>query len=148
MTKTIKLRLQEDMYQRFKQLADDFLSLVSRNLEKWESNEDEEFGKSLQPVLSSFREFLTLGVSKVVKICALNLMNLVKNTLVHFGITKIFLLLGRFMKPSAQKLSWENTYREMAACDEDWSDWDAVINDGLDDSKMRAKIQEVCGYCR
>ena len=25
----------------------DYLSLVSRNLEEWESNEDEEFGKSL-----------------------------------------------------------------------------------------------------
>ena len=28
-------------------LNDDCLSLVSRNLEEWESDEDEEFGKSL-----------------------------------------------------------------------------------------------------
>jgi hypothetical protein len=57
--------------------------------------------------------------NKVVKICALNLMNLVKNTLIYFGIAKIFLLLGRIRKPSTQKLSWEDTYREMAASDED-----------------------------
>jgi hypothetical protein len=29
-------------------------------------------------------------------------------------------------------LSWENTNREMAASDEDWSDWDIVIINGLD----------------
>ena len=28
-------------------LDEDYLSLVSRNLEEWESDEDEEFGKSL-----------------------------------------------------------------------------------------------------
>ena len=50
----------------------------------------------------------------------------------HFGTAKIFLLLGRFSKPSAQMLSWEDIYREMAESDEDWSDWDVVINDGLD----------------
>ena len=72
-------------------------------------------------------------------------MNLVKNTLVHFGIAKIFLLLGRLRKPSALKLSVEDTYREMAVSDEDWFDWDAVINDGLDDSEMRAKIKKYAG---
>ncbi len=29
------------------ELNDDYLSLVSCNLEEWKSNEDEEFGKSL-----------------------------------------------------------------------------------------------------
>ena len=86
-----------------------------------------------------------MGVSKVVKICALNLMNLVKNTLVHFGIAKISLLPERFRKPSARKLSWENTYREMAASSENWSDWDATINDGLDDSGISAKIRKYTG---
>ena len=30
------------------------------------------------------------------------------------------------------KLSWNETYREMAAENEDWSDLDATIADGLD----------------
>ena len=36
--------------------------------------------------------------------------------------------------PIDQKLSWEETYKEMAESDEDWSDWDAVSSDGLDES--------------
>ena len=71
-----------------------------------------------------------MDLNKVVKICALNLMNLVKNTLIFFGITKMFLLLGQLRKPSDQKLSWEDNYREMAASNEDWSAWNIVINDG------------------
>ena len=58
--------------------------------------------------------------------------NLAKNTLIHFGFAKRFLLSGRLRKPSDQKLSWEDTYREMAASDEDWSDWVVTVNDGLD----------------
>ena len=73
-----------------------------------------------------------MDANKVVKVCAFNLLNLVKNTLIHFGFAKRFLLLGRLRKPSYHKLSWEDTYREMAASDEDWSDWDIVINYGLD----------------
>ena len=64
--------------------------------------------------------------------CAVNLMKLFKNILLHFRIDKISLLPERFRKPSAQKLSWEDTYREMAESDEDWTDWYIVINDGLD----------------
>ena len=30
------------------------------------------------------------------------------------------------------KLSWKDTYRAMAAADEDWSEWDAAVADGLD----------------
>jgi len=73
-----------------------------------------------------------MDVNKVVKVCAFNLLNLFQNTLMHFGFAKRFLLLGRFSKPSDQKLSWEDTYQEMAASDEDWSDWDVTVNDGLD----------------
>ena len=29
------------------------------------------------------------------------------------------------------KLSWKDTYRAMAAADEDWSEWDATVADGL-----------------
>ena len=32
----------------------------------------------------------------------------------------------------SNKLSWENTYREMATNDEDWSEFDATVADGLD----------------
>ena len=30
------------------------------------------------------------------------------------------------------KLSWKDTYRAMAAADEDWSDLDVAVADGLD----------------
>ena len=83
-----------------------------------------------------------MDVNKVVKVCAFNLLNLFKNSLIHFGIAKRFHFFGRLSKPSAQKLSWEDTYREIAASDEDWSDWDAVFNDGLDGDKMKAKIDK------
>ena len=86
-----------------------------------------------------------MDLNKVVKICAFNLLNLFKNTLLHFGTAKRFLLLGRLRKPSAQKLSWEDTYQEMAASDEDWSGWDAVINDGLNGDGMKAKIEKFAG---
>ena len=36
--------------------------------------------------------------------------------------------------PSDQKLSWEETYKEMAESDGDWSDLDAVSSDGLNES--------------
>ena len=63
---------------------------------------------------------------------SLKVFNLFKNTLIHFGFAKRFLLMGRLRKPSAQKLSWKDIYREMAASDEDWSDWDVTVTDGLD----------------
>lgn len=39
------------------------------------------------------------------------------------------------LKPKAgpQKVSWEETYREMAAAKEDWSEWEKAGADGLDD---------------
>ena len=70
---------------------------------------------------------------------------LVQNTLMHFGFAKRFLLLGRLRKPSDQMLSWEDTYQEMAASDEDWSDWDVTVNDGLDGDKMKAKFDKFAG---
>ena len=86
-----------------------------------------------------------MDANKVVKVCAFNLFNLFQNTLMHFGFARRFLLLGRLRKPSDQKLSWEDTYREMAAIDEDWSGWDAVINVGLDGDEMKAKIVKFAG---
>lgn len=34
---------------------------------------------------------------------------------------------------SAEKLSWEDTAREMAAAGESWNEWDAAAADGLND---------------
>jgi antitoxin component of MazEF toxin-antitoxin module len=38
------------------------------------------------------------------------------------------------LKPKAKpkKLSWEETYKEMAAAKEDWSEWDVTLADGLE----------------
>jgi len=37
-------------------------------------------------------------------------------------------------KEAPRKLSWEETYREMAAAKEDWSEWDCTMADGLDEA--------------
>ena len=34
--------------------------------------------------------------------------------------------------PAVEKLSWENTAREMAATPANWQEWDATVTDGLD----------------
>jgi antitoxin component of MazEF toxin-antitoxin module len=34
--------------------------------------------------------------------------------------------------PAVEKLSWEDTARQMAASRETWGDWDATVGDGLD----------------
>ncbi len=39
---------------------------------------------------------------------------------------------GVFVRGAADRLSWEDTYRAMAAEGEDWSDLDAAVADGLD----------------
>ena len=76
---------------------------------------------------------------------SLKALSLVKNTLIHFEFAKRFLLLWRLRKASDQKLFWEDTYLEMAASYEDWSDWDVTVNDGLDGDKMKAKIDKFAG---
>jgi antitoxin component of MazEF toxin-antitoxin module len=40
--------------------------------------------------------------------------------------------------PSVQKLSWEDTAREMAASREDWGAWEGVVADGLEDPAVVA----------
>jgi len=40
--------------------------------------------------------------------------------------------------PAVEKLSWEDTAREMAASREDWSAWDTAAADGLDDVPWQA----------
>lgn len=60
-------------------------------------------------------------------------------TLRRYGISDSVLMEERadgiFLRPTGaiEKLSWEETAREMAAAAEDWSEWDAVSADGLDD---------------
>lgn len=42
---------------------------------------------------------------------------------------------GILLRPAGHatpKLSWEETAREMAASDEDWSEWDVTVADGLE----------------
>ena len=41
-------------------------------------------------------------------------------------------ILLRPTRPVVQKLSWEDTAREMATAGEDWRAWDATSADGLD----------------
>ena len=36
-------------------------------------------------------------------------------------------------KAKPKKLSWEETAREMTASDEDWSEWDCTLADGLEE---------------
>ena len=41
-------------------------------------------------------------------------------------------ILLRPARPTMEKLSWEDTAREMAASGEDWSEWDVMLADGLE----------------
>ena len=41
-------------------------------------------------------------------------------------------ILLRPLGPTIEKLSWEDTAREMAAANEDWSEWDVLDGDGSD----------------
>ena len=48
---------------------------------------------------------------------------------------------GILLRPTGsvmEKLSWEETAREMAASREDWSAWDTAAADGLDDLPWQA----------
>lgn len=48
-------------------------------------------------------------------------------------------ILLRPIGPAVEKLSWEETAREMAASREDWSLWDAVAADGLEDVPWKTR---------
>lgn len=47
-------------------------------------------------------------------------------------------ILLRPIGPVLEKLSWEETAREMAASRDDWSAWDTAAGDGLDDLPWQA----------
>lgn len=44
----------------------------------------------------------------------------------------------RASRSTQKKLTWEETYREMAAADEDWSEWDGLASDGLQEVSWNA----------
>ncbi len=49
---------------------------------------------------------------------------------------------GILLRPegrAVEKLSWEETARAMAAADEDWSAWDTVSADGIDQLPWRTR---------
>ncbi|MGH9143757.1 MAG: AbrB/MazE/SpoVT family DNA-binding domain-containing protein [Vicinamibacterales bacterium] len=53
---------------------------------------------------------------------------------------------GILLRPTGtavEKLSWEDTAREMAASREDWSAWDATAADGLDSVPWGSEIPHV-----
>ena len=45
--------------------------------------------------------------------------------------------------PAVEKLSWEDTAREMAMSPEDWSAWDTAASDGLGDLPWHADKNRV-----
>ncbi|MGH7337066.1 MAG: AbrB/MazE/SpoVT family DNA-binding domain-containing protein [Myxococcota bacterium] len=47
-------------------------------------------------------------------------------------------ILLRPIGPAVEKLSWDETAREMSASLEDWSVWDAAAGDGLSDLPWQA----------
>lgn len=48
--------------------------------------------------------------------------------------------------PAVEKLTWEDTAREMATIDEDWSEWDGTDADGLDsvpwEASKKGRVRE------
>lgn len=45
--------------------------------------------------------------------------------------------------PEVDKLSWDDTAREMAENREDWGEWDAAVSDGLDGVSWESNIRGV-----
>ena len=56
--------------------------------------------------------------------------------MMYLSCVKVLLLLGRFMKPYAQNLSCEYSCKEMVASNEDCSDWNEGLYDGLDGDEI------------
>jgi len=48
--------------------------------------------------------------------------------------------------PTIEKLSWEETAREMAASAEDWSAWDETAADGMEEVPWRAEKRAEKGH--
>ncbi len=64
-----------------------------------------------------------------------------KNLLQKYGLTDSLVLeetdQGLLLrKKHDEKLSWGDTYKAMACEDEDWSDYDSTLIDGLEDDEI------------
>jgi len=64
-----------------------------------------------------------------------------KNLLQKYGLTDLVVLEETddgilLRKKNDVKLSWTDTYKDMAGEDEDWSDYDATLLDGLKDEDI------------
>lgn len=57
-------------------------------------------------------------------------------------------ILLRSAGPIVEKLTWEDTAREMAAANEDWSEWDVVNGDGWDSVPWEAAKKGMIGEKR
>jgi mRNA interferase MazF len=57
-------------------------------------------------------------------------------------------ILLRPFGPAVEKLNWEDTAREMAAADEDWSEWAVSDGDGLDSVPWEASKRGMVGTKR
>ena len=44
-------------------------------------------------------------------------------------------------KGGPQKLSWEETYKEMAAAGENWSEWESLVADGSDSNYQQDPVE-------
>jgi hypothetical protein len=44
----------------------------------------------------------------------------------------------RAVRTGTPKLTWEQTYQEMAASGEDWTDWEGMAADGLEEVTWKA----------
>jgi mRNA interferase MazF len=54
-------------------------------------------------------------------------------------------ILLRPLGPTVEKLSWEDTAREMAAANEDWSEWDVLDGDGSESIPWEASKGRMLG---
>jgi mRNA interferase MazF len=57
-------------------------------------------------------------------------------------------ILLRPLGPTVEKLSWEDTAREMSSANEDWSEWDETDADGLDSVPWEASKRGMVGKKR
>jgi antitoxin component of MazEF toxin-antitoxin module len=94
----------------------------------------------LQPLLECYSEHMATVKLKVARIGNSRGVRLPAASLRRYRIGETVLMeersegiLLRPTGPVVQKLSWEDTAREMAASHEDWRAWDAAAADGLDD---------------
>lgn len=78
--------------------------------------------------------------AKIVQIGNSKGIRLPKRLIAKYGLTETVDIKevdgGLLIAPTGnQQLSWEETYRDMSASDEDWSDWVELDLEGLDEDR-------------